>query len=183
MDISKSAVQVKAVLMEDPCQRATQWLQSLQNSTPSTPILSSLDHSTITNFFESFALRGIYIQQITHGRLLCTFTVPPRLVEENGHWRASALMTLVDDVCGAVIMTCGLPLKVSIDYNVSYISAVKVQDEIEIDARVVGHKGGLSTVVVELRKKGTAEIVALARQSIHNHPRFDPKSKTPLSKI
>lgn len=164
--------------MEDPCKRATQWLQA---STPSTPILSWLDHSNITNFFESFALRGIHIQQITHGRLLCTFTVPPRLVEENGHWRASALMTLVDDVCGAVITTCDLPLKVSVDYNVSYISPVKVQDEIEIDARVVGHKGGLSTVVVELRNKGTGELVAVARQSMHNHPTFNHKAL--LSKI
>nr|ADE77175.1 unknown [Picea sitchensis] len=66
--------------MEDPCKRTTQWLQSLQNTTPRAPPLSSLDHSNITNFFESFCLKGIQIKQITHGRLLCTFTVPPRLV-------------------------------------------------------------------------------------------------------
>lgn len=78
-------------------------------------------------------------------------------------------------------MSCGLPMKVSVDYNVSYISPVKVHDEIEIDARVMGHKGGLSTVVVELRNKGTGELVAYARQTMHNVRVFN--QKTPLSKI
>lgn len=181
MENSTSGVQVQVVLMEDPCKRTTQWLQSLQNTTPPTPPLTSLDHSNITNFFESFCLKGIQIKQITHGRLLCTFTVPPRLVEESGHWRAPALMTLVDNLCGGAIVSCGLPMKVSVDYNVSYISPVKVHDEIEIDARVMGHKGGLSTVVVELRNKGTGELVAYARQTMHNVRVFN--QKTPLSKI
>jgi acyl-coenzyme A thioesterase 13 len=90
-------------------------------------------------------------------------------------------MTLVDNLCGGVIVSCGLPMKVSVDYNVSYISPVKVHDEIEIDARVMGHKGGLSTVVVELRNKGTGELVAYARQTMHNVRVFN--QKTPLSKI
>jgi len=172
---------VQIAVMEDPCKKATQWLQSLQNTTQATSTISSLDHSDITNVFETFALRGIQIQQITHGRLLCTFTVPPRLVEESGHWRSHALMTLVDNVCGAAILSCGLALKASVDYSVSYISPVKVHDEVEIDARVMGHKGGLSTVVVELRNKSTGELVAHARQTMHNIRVFN--DKTPLSKI
>nr|ABR17847.1 unknown [Picea sitchensis] len=168
--------------MEDPCKRATQWLQSLQNTATPTPETSSVrDRCDRPFFYANLVLRGIQYHQITHGRLLCTFTVPSCLSDESGHWRASALMTLVDMICVAVIMTCGLPLKASVDYNVSYISPVKVHDEIEIDARVLGHNGGLSTVDVKLRNKGTGDLVAQARQSMHNTREVN--HKTPLSKI
>jgi len=181
-DLEKIQLQGQVSAMEEPCKRAIQRLQSLQNTATPTPETSSaIYRSDIPCFYASFALRGIQIHQITHGRLICTFTIPSRLVDESGHWRTSALMTLVDMICAAAIMTCGLELKVSVDYNVSYISPVKVRDEIEIDARVVGHKGGLSTVVVELRNKGTGDLVAQARQSMHNTKALN--HRTPLSKI
>lgn len=41
---------------------------------------------------------------------------------------------------------------------------VMVQEEVEIDSRVLKHKGKLSAVVVEIRKKGTLKPVALGRQ-------------------
>eukprot|EP00253_Pinus_taeda_P023605 PITA_23605 len=168
--------------MEEPCKRAIQWLESLQNTaTPASETSSALDRSDIPCFYASFSLRGIQIHQITQGRLICTFTIPSRLVGDSGHWRTPALITLVDMICAAAIMTCGLTLKASVDYNISYISPVKVQDDIEIDARVVGHKGGLSTVVVELRNKGTGELIAHVRQSMHKTRGLD--HRTPLSKI
>eukprot|EP01018_Ginkgo_biloba_P001701 Gb_24974 [translate_table: standard] len=146
-----------------------------QNQTP-----NSLDRSNISNIHASFVFRGLQIEQIHHGRVFCIFKVPRRLTDKSGSWHLGALNTLVDNVGAAAIMSCDLPTKVSVDWNVSYISAAKVGDEIEIDARVLGHKGGLSTVVVELRNKATGELVAQSRQWMHNHA---ATRKSPLSKI
>lgn len=38
------------------------------------------------------------------------------------------------------------------------------QEEVEIEAKVVGHRGRLSSVVVEIRRKSNGELIALGRQ-------------------
>eukprot|EP01018_Ginkgo_biloba_P001700 Gb_24973 [translate_table: standard] len=162
----------------DPCERARQWLLSLQM--PHNPTPNCLDRSNISNIHESFVLRGLRIQQIHHGRVFCIFKVPRRLTDKSGAWHLGALTSLVDNVGAAAIMSCDLPIKVSVDWNISYISAAKVDDEIEIDAQVLGHRGGLSTVVVELRNKATGELVAQSRQWMHN---YAAPNKISLSKI
>ncbi|KAH9300463.1 hypothetical protein KI387_012046 [Taxus chinensis] len=143
--------------MEDQntCDRARKWLLSLQTIDVfnSGETLKSLDSSAISNIYAGFVIRGLRIDQMQSGRVVCTFKVPPRLLDEEGRWRAGLIMSMVDNVCGAAIMTCDKPLKVFVDYNLSYFSVVEDHDEIEIDARVLGHKGGLSTVVVDLRNK------------------------------
>ncbi|XP_057854202.1 uncharacterized protein LOC131064186 isoform X1 [Cryptomeria japonica] len=170
--------------MEDPnpCERAKKWLQSLQkienmNKIDPREAPISLDSS---NIYEGFVFRGLQIDQLQEGRALCTFKVPPRLVDGNGIWPARVIMSLVDNVCAAAIMTCDKPVKVSVDYNLSYFSTAKTHDEIEIDARVLGHKGGLSTVVVDMRNKITGQLVAQARQSMHN---LGGLTVTPRSKM
>ena len=55
------------------------------------------------------------------------------------------------------------------------------QEEIEIDATVLGYGATLSTAVVELRNKGTGEFVAQVRQSVHNTGEFNHKTRTQLN--
>ncbi|XP_057854204.1 uncharacterized protein LOC131064186 isoform X3 [Cryptomeria japonica] len=119
--------------MEDPnpCERAKKWLQSLQkienmNKIDPREAPISLDSS---NIYEGFVFRGLQIDQLQEGRALCTFKVPPRLVDGNGIWPARVIMSLVDNVCAAAIMTCDKPVKVSVDYNLSYFSTAKTHDE------------------------------------------------------
>lgn len=55
------------------------------------------------------------------------------------------------------------------------------QDEIEIDARVLGYGEALSTVAVELRNKGAGEFVGQVHQSVHNTGVFNHKTLTHFS--
>ncbi|GLJ29786.1 hypothetical protein SUGI_0588300 [Cryptomeria japonica] len=79
--------------MEDPnpCERARKSLQSLRNIENAS---ISLDSS---NIYEGFICRGLQIDQLQNGRILCTLKLPPRLVDENGIWPACVIMSLADN--------------------------------------------------------------------------------------
>ncbi|KAG4146023.1 hypothetical protein ERO13_D05G131800v2 [Gossypium hirsutum] len=50
------------------------------------------------------------------------------------------------------------------DYNISYYSSAKIQEEVEIVAKVVGNKGKLNPTRVEVKKKDDGELIAIAKQ-------------------
>eukprot|EP00252_Welwitschia_mirabilis_P018950 TRINITY_DN4259_c0_g1_i1.p1 TRINITY_DN4259_c0_g1~~TRINITY_DN4259_c0_g1_i1.p1 ORF type:complete len:159 (-),score=23.19 TRINITY_DN4259_c0_g1_i1:134-610(-) len=118
-----------------------------------------ISNFSVTNAYESLVINGIQIKHLENGHLLCEFKVPPRLVDENGQWRSPAIMSLLDNICGSCIISCNLPLKVSVDFNVSYIDTAKIHDEMEIEAKVVAHKGDLSFVTVDVRNKSTGQLI------------------------
>ncbi|XP_038986179.1 uncharacterized protein LOC113463491 isoform X1 [Phoenix dactylifera] len=123
-------------------------------------------------FFNALSLSGLRIFRAQAGRALCCFRVPAHLTKSisaqdgEGNWQAGAIGTMMDDVGAAAIMTTEGLIKVSVQFDISYFSPVRANEEVEIDARIVEHKGTrrLTAVVVEIRKKGNGQMVAVGRQ-------------------
>lgn len=131
-------------------------------------VLPHQSDSSSPSFYECFTIQGLHIQTLEPGHLLCTWKVPGRLTDSSGTLQPGAIANIVDDVGAAASLSDGQPKKVSVDMNISYLSIAKVNDEIEINARVLGHKGGFSMTHVELRNKATGKLVAEGRHSLYS---------------
>ncbi|KAK6268061.1 hypothetical protein QUC31_012221 [Theobroma cacao] len=83
---------------------------------------------------------------------------------QNGNWRVGAMATLIDDVGAAAIYSIADHVKASLDFNISFYSTAKIQEEVEIEAKVTGDKEKLAHAVVEVRRKENRELIALAKQ-------------------
>ncbi|XP_068644469.1 uncharacterized protein [Aristolochia californica] len=118
------------------------------------------------SFYEAFSLGGLLINQIQPGFLVCTFRVPSRLMDANGNFSNGAIANLVDEIGSAALVSEGLPTKVSVDMSISYLSAAKMDDELEIVSKTLGHKGGYSGTSVLVRNKVTGELIAEGRHSL-----------------
>eukprot|EP00262_Sarcandra_glabra_P002371 TRINITY_DN12655_c0_g1_i1.p1 TRINITY_DN12655_c0_g1~~TRINITY_DN12655_c0_g1_i1.p1 ORF type:complete len:158 (+),score=15.37 TRINITY_DN12655_c0_g1_i1:91-564(+) len=118
------------------------------------------------SFYETFSLRGIRVDRVQPGFIACTFKVPPRLTDATGNLSTGAIANLIDEVGGAAIQADGLPMKVSVDMSISYLSTAKVNDELEMISKILGHKGSYSGTSVIIRNKTTGELIAEGRHSL-----------------
>ncbi|XP_021734738.1 putative esterase C31F10.02 isoform X2 [Chenopodium quinoa] len=81
-------------------------------------------HKLPLRFFDAFIVHGLRIDQIEHGRVLCSFNVPQRLLNTANTLHGGAIASLVDLVGSAVVFTVGAPSTgVSVEINVSYLDA------------------------------------------------------------
>ncbi|KAK2430204.1 hypothetical protein P8452_43646 [Trifolium repens] len=119
-----------------------------------------------SSFYEHFALTGIKVEKVQPGFVSCSFIVPPRLIDSTGKLANGAIATLVDEVGGALVHEEGLPMNVSVDMSISFISTAHVNDELEITSRLLGRKGGYSGTIVLLKNKATGELIAEGRHSL-----------------
>ncbi|KAG8491389.1 hypothetical protein CXB51_014604 [Gossypium anomalum] len=87
------------------------------------------------------------------GSICCNFVVPIRASDPDGNWEVGAMATLIDDVGAAAIYSVADHVKASLDFNISFHSTARTQEEGEIEAKVIAEKGKLSLVVVEIRRK------------------------------
>ncbi|KAK9940715.1 hypothetical protein M0R45_017358 [Rubus argutus] len=94
-----------------------------------------------SSFYEVFALRGIRVDRVEPGLVVCTFKVPPRLTDRAGNLANGAIANLVDVVGNSTIYYLGLPLNVSVDMSISYMSTAKIDDELEITSKKLGQRG------------------------------------------
>ncbi|PON62796.1 Thioesterase domain containing protein [Trema orientale] len=111
-------------------------------------------------FFIDFALKGIRVDRVEPDLVVCTFKVPPRLTDRNGRFASGAIATLVDVVGAAVVHREGLPMNVSVDMSISFLSTANVNDELEITSSTLGQIGGYSGTSVLLKNKATGELIA-----------------------
>ncbi|CAH9138655.1 unnamed protein product [Cuscuta epithymum] len=88
------------------------------------------------------------------------------VVSPNGVFASGAIANLVDKVGGAVVYVEGLPMNVSVDMSISYLSTAKFNDELEIIGRCLGKIGGYSGTSVLVRNKLTGELIAEGRHSL-----------------
>ena len=117
-------------------------------------------------FFDPFIMEGLRVDLIEPGRLICSFTVPPRLLNTGNFLHGGATATLVDLVSSAVIYSVGAPMTgVSVEINVSYLDAAFAGDEIEIEAKALRIGKAVVVVSVEIRKKKTGKIIAQGRHT------------------
>ncbi|XP_068310469.1 uncharacterized protein [Pyrus communis] len=113
-----------------------------------------------SSFYEAFALRGILVERVEPGVVLCSFK------DRDGKLANGAIANLVDIVGASVAYIPGLPMNVSVDISVSYVSTAKLHDELEITSRVLGRTGGYCGTMVIFRNKATGEIIAEGRHSL-----------------
>ncbi|XP_065868303.1 uncharacterized protein [Euphorbia lathyris] len=136
--------------MEDErVKESSNWLQSLSKE---------------SHELEALSLHGLQILEARQGYILCNFVVSNRISDETGNWQVGALATLIDDVGATAIYSLVGHIKVSLDFSISYFSPAKIHEEVEIEAKVIGEKGKLMFVLIEVRKKESGELVALGKQ-------------------
>ncbi|KAF3444209.1 hypothetical protein FNV43_RR13899 [Rhamnella rubrinervis] len=116
--------------------------------------------------FEGLFMQGLQVDLIEPGRLICTFKVPPRLLNSGNFLHGGATATLVDLVGSAVIYTLGAQLTgVSVEINVSYLDAAYAGEQIEIEGKALRVGKAIGVISVELRKKKTGKIIAQGRHT------------------
>nr|XP_010925889.1 uncharacterized protein LOC105048308 [Elaeis guineensis] len=153
-----------AMGMEEQETAAREWLESIIAKSQSQDAAGEAVWKG--GFFDSLSLSDLRISRLQVGQALCSFRVPAHLTDGEGNWQAGAIATVMDDVGAAAIMTTEGLIKISVQFDISYFSPARANEEVEIDARILEHKGGrrLTAVVVEIRKKGNGQIVAVGRQ-------------------
>ncbi|XP_062015212.1 uncharacterized protein LOC133731808 isoform X2 [Rosa rugosa] len=122
-----------------------------------------------STFYENFALRGIRVDQVEPGLIVCTFK------DRAGNLANGAIANLVDVVGSYVTYTGGLIRNVSVDISISHMSTAKLDDEVEITSKRLGQKGGYTGIMVLLRNKATGNIIAEGRHSmfrLHTAPKL-----------
>ncbi|KAJ7964122.1 acyl-coenzyme A thioesterase 13 [Quillaja saponaria] len=149
-------------------ERANEFLQLTKEESDAVSRLTVPSHrvGVDSSFYEHFALRGIRVDRVEPGFVACTFKVPARLSDRAGNFASGAVANLVDEVGGALVHVEGLPMNVSVDMCISYLSTAKVNDELEVTSKLLGRKGGYSGTIVHLRNKATGELIAEGRHSL-----------------
>ncbi|KAJ6932606.1 hypothetical protein NC651_008134 [Populus alba x Populus x berolinensis] len=150
--------------MEDnPVQSSNRWLEDLSNG---------LGHQ-----LEAITLESLKIVKAHKGFVLCDFVVSNRISDADGNWHVGSMATLIDDVGAAAIYSYGGHIKASVDLNISFLSTAKIQEEVEVEAKVVGDKGRITSVLVEVRRKSNGELIALGKQWMASHNNSNKASK------
>eukprot|EP00268_Persea_americana_P033352 TRINITY_DN33021_c0_g1_i2.p1 TRINITY_DN33021_c0_g1~~TRINITY_DN33021_c0_g1_i2.p1 ORF type:complete len:155 (+),score=31.70 TRINITY_DN33021_c0_g1_i2:373-837(+) len=138
-------------MAESKAEMAKKWLEDRANPA----------HSTVVG---NLAIGGLQVFSAQTGRILCNFLLPRHLSDKDGNWRAGAIATLIDNVGSLAIASATGDIKISVAFDISYFSTVKINEEVEIEARTLAHVGKLSNVTVEIRKKESGEVVAVGKQ-------------------
>ncbi|XP_030972474.1 uncharacterized protein LOC115992418 [Quercus lobata] len=126
--------------------------------------LEGLSSGKICKEVETITMEGLKVVHGQKGFIRCHFLVPSRLADKDGNWHVGAMATLIDNVGAATIFSSIGLVKASVELNISYYSTAKIQEEVEIEAKVVADKEILTSVVVEVRKKDNGELIALGKQ-------------------
>ncbi|KAL5860306.1 hypothetical protein ACOSQ3_001612 [Xanthoceras sorbifolium] len=126
--------------------------------------LQGLAEGVLGGEFEALMLAGLEVVEARESFIRCNFIVPLRLADESGNWQVGAMATLIDDVGAAAIYSLVGYVKLSVDFNISFYSTAKIQEEIEIEAKVIGDRGKLTSVQVEVRRKDNGDLIALGKQ-------------------
>nr|XP_043636706.1 acyl-coenzyme A thioesterase 13-like isoform X1 [Erigeron canadensis] len=123
------------------------------------------------SFYEDCTLKGIRVDRFQPGFISCSFTVPSRLTDRNGDMAVGAIANLVDEIGASVIYEKDAPMPVSVDMSISYLSNAKLNDELEISAKLLGRKGAYNGTLVVLKNKTTGEMIAEGRHSLFRKTR------------
>ncbi|XP_078428721.1 thioesterase superfamily protein [Wolffia australiana] len=118
------------------------------------------------SFYGAVCTRDIRVDLAEPGLIRCFFRVTPLFTDAEGNLSRGAIANLVDELGGYALMTLGHHTKVSVNISIAYLSTARLDDELEITSRVLGHKGAYSGTAVTLMNKRTREMVAEGRHSL-----------------
>ncbi|XP_039026065.1 uncharacterized protein LOC120159566 [Hibiscus syriacus] len=106
--------------------------------------LENLSKGNLSHQLEELTLEGLQIIDAHKGSIRCSFVIPSHASDRDGNWHVGAMATLIDDVAAAAIYSIVDHVKVSLDFSISFHSTARIQEEVEIEARVVAEKGKLA---------------------------------------
>ncbi|EOA31619.1 hypothetical protein CARUB_v10014816mg [Capsella rubella] len=113
--------------------------------------------------FEALILQGLELIHVGKGVLRCKLLVTDRVAGEDGAWHAGVITAVMDTIGASAVYSTGDGLHSSVDLNCSFYSTAKIQETVEIEARVNGSNGGLKSAVIEIRRETSGELIATAR--------------------
>ncbi|KAK8657142.1 hypothetical protein V6N13_035398 [Hibiscus sabdariffa] len=109
-------------------------------------------------------LEGLRVVHAEKGLMRFDLVVPDGVSDADGNWHVGALASLLDLLGGVAIFSFANRIITSVDFNVSYYSTAKIQEHVEIESKVTANRGKLIHVVVEVRRKGNGELIAVGKQ-------------------
>ncbi|KAG4183009.1 Acyl-coenzyme A thioesterase 13 [Gossypium arboreum] len=109
-------------------------------------------------------LQGLRVIHAEKGFMRFDFVVPKSVSDIDGNWNVGALASLVDLLGGVTIFSFANRVVTSVDFSVSYYSTAKIQEHVLIESKVSANKGNLIHVVVEVKRKGNGEVIAVGKQ-------------------
>ncbi|KAL5793003.1 hypothetical protein ACOSP7_001597 [Xanthoceras sorbifolium] len=126
--------------------------------------LQGLSSGMFGHELEALTHEGLQIIECREGFIRCNFIVPSSVADKDGNWHVGAMATLIDSVGGAATHSLSGHVKTSVDFNISFYSTARIQEEVEIEAKVVGDRGKLTSVQVEVRRRDNGEVIALGKE-------------------
>ncbi|KAF1870165.1 hypothetical protein Lal_00017746 [Lupinus albus] len=126
-------------------------------------VTKDIEDGNVGQEFAALSLKGMRVIKAHKGFMLCHFIVHNDLLDEHGNWHVGAIATVVDTVGSNVSYSFTSAPPATVDFSISYYSTVKVQEEVEVEAKVIGKKEKLSAVIVQVRKKENRELVAIGK--------------------
>ncbi|KAF3450728.1 hypothetical protein FNV43_RR06817 [Rhamnella rubrinervis] len=118
------------------------------------------------------SLRGLEVVHAQKGLLRYKFVIPNDVSDDDGNWHVGAIASLIDVLgVSAAYTSTGLS-RLTVDFNISYYSTAKTQEEVEIVAKVVSERAMLTSVLLEVRKTNNGQLVALGRQWVASNQKI-----------
>ncbi|XP_054821624.1 uncharacterized protein LOC129320282 [Prosopis cineraria] len=128
--------------------------------------IASVIHELPSRFLEPLVMSGLRVDLIEPGRVVCSFKIPPRLLNSFNSLHGGATSTLVDLLGSAAIYSAGAPeVGVSVEINVTYLDAAYADEDIEIEARTLRVGKAVAVVSVEFKRKKTGKVFAIGRHT------------------
>ncbi|KAE8705134.1 putative Major facilitator superfamily protein [Hibiscus syriacus] len=118
---------------------------------------------TIGQELETRSLQGLRITHARKGFLRSEFAVPSLAADVEGNWHGGAIAILMDAVGAVAVYSAFHHVVKSVDFSISHYSTAKIQDEVVVEAKVVGNHGKVVQVMMEARMKGNGELIALGK--------------------
>ncbi|XP_010535171.1 PREDICTED: uncharacterized protein LOC104810529 [Tarenaya hassleriana] len=112
---------------------------------------------------ESLILHGLEIVHVGRGILRCNMLLTDRVSDGAGNWSVGARAAAMDTIGAVAVYSDGDGVFSSVDFNCSFYSTAKIQEEVEMEAKVVGRNGSLKSAKIEIRRKGNGDLVAMGR--------------------
>ncbi|TYH53456.1 hypothetical protein ES332_D09G101500v1 [Gossypium tomentosum] len=113
--------------------------------------------------FDTRVLQGLRVIHAEKGFMRFDFVVPKSVSDIDGNRNVGALASLVDLLGAVTIFSFANRVVTSVDFSVSYYSTAKIQEHVEIESKVSANKGNLVYVVVEVKRKGNGEVIAVGK--------------------
>ncbi|XP_038997951.1 acyl-coenzyme A thioesterase 13-like [Hibiscus syriacus] len=121
-------------------------------------------------FFERLIMHGLRVDLIETNRVVCSFKVNPRLLNDKNCLHSGATAILVDLVTSAAVYTAGATFTgTSVEISIAFMDAAYADEEIEIEAKALHVGKAVAVLSIEFRKKSTGKIMAQGRHTKYLH--------------